>query len=253
MLKWLVVWVGLPVLIFAAVTLSASYFSISVPAKEHQYCLQAAQQAGNKKPECPLNETILDRALGAPIAFFTLLLVYFTGVLAVVGIGQGLLASEQIALARDEFNATHRPEIIIHSVKYAPEVHKSGDEDLDKIGAQVIFFNKGTGDATLKSINYNIEIRTAPLNRDIVLPSHAPRRADLASGYGDWVQCVSDIEIRMKRLTGDDSSGVVLIGKIIYEDGRGLPRQTGFCRVLKGTPQQRVWERYDDPEYEFSY
>ena len=40
----------------------------------------------------------------------------FTGVLAAVGIGQGILIYRQVRLGRDEFNATHRPKLRVRNI-----------------------------------------------------------------------------------------------------------------------------------------
>jgi hypothetical protein len=251
MLKWIAGAISLFLLL--AMVFGTVSISVPIKAKDHDECVAYAKQNHSDDSACKENETLWERGLSDPIAYETMWLALFTWALASVGVIGGILTYEQIRLARDEFNAANRPEIVIHSVKYAPRVHKSGDTDLDRIGAQVIFFNKGTGNATLKSINYSIEQRLSPLESDIVLPSHTPRRADLVSGRGDWVKCESDLEIRMARMASDKASRVFLIGKIIYEDQRGLARQVGFCRVFGGSPQRRTWDRVDEPEYEYSY
>ncbi len=149
---------------------------------------------------------------------------------------------------------TQRPRIIIHSVKYEPFVHESGDVDFDKIGARVIFYNTGTSEATIEHINYSIKQRLTPLDSGIFPHDEVPpKNKKIKSGLGDYIELTSDIEIRMARLSSDASSRVFLIGKIFYSDGSGCLRQTGFCRVWGGTPQRRVWIPVDDSEYEYAY
>ncbi len=189
----------------------------------------------------------LDKNEGVITALGTLLIAAFTLTL-------WLVTGKAVALSREEFAATHRPQIKIHSVKYDPIVNKEGDVDFDKIGARVIFYNTGTGTATISVIRYSIRQRVGPLESGIfgteVVP---PNHARIESGMGDSIEMPSDLEIRAARIAGDSTSKVYLIGVIYYSDQRGGRRQTSFCRVWGGTPQRRIWCPADEPEYEYSY
>jgi hypothetical protein len=158
-----------------------------------------------------------------------------------------------LELTRDEFNAAHRPKIVIHSVKYEPATNEK-DSDLDTLGARIIFYNRGRSDATIEAIEYSLRQRLVPLESGILLHDRIPPKHSLIeSGRGDYIQITSDIEVRTVRFVTDASSRIFLIGKIFYRDKLGGLRQTGFCRVFGGTAARRAWERIDDPEYEYSY
>ena len=254
MLKWLTVWIILPLVIVAAVMSGAALFKVSVPPKEHQECLQAAQDANNKSPYCPTEETVLQRGMSDPVAYYTLWITLFTGMLAVIGIGQGILSSQQIALARDEFSATHRPKIVVHSVRYDPIFGESGDTELDRPAATVIFYNTGDSPTIIESITYSITQRRFPLESGINPRKQlVPRSIEIASGIGDFIKLESEAEIRTIQLKSDGASKHVLIGKVYYNAKGGGLRQTGFCRVLERGTHGFSWEPVDNPEYEYCY
>ena len=50
------------------------------------------------------------------LALFTLLLVIVTGALAAIAIWQGCQLKASVSLAREEFNATHRPRIVVRRI-----------------------------------------------------------------------------------------------------------------------------------------
>ena len=65
---------------------------------------------------------------------------------------QGRLTQEAIKLARDEFNAAHRPEIIIHNMEHAKVTGTSF------VGANITYVNKGTAPAKNATISGKIEL-----------------------------------------------------------------------------------------------
>jgi len=83
MWKRAVVW-ALPLPIFVTVLIGAAVIRIPVPPQDYQNCLQAAQQSGNKETGCRRYETIWQRGLSDPVAYYTLWLTLFTGALAIV-------------------------------------------------------------------------------------------------------------------------------------------------------------------------
>jgi hypothetical protein len=83
------------------------------------------------------------------IARYTIKLTLFTGVLAFVGIATSALGLWQILLTRADLNATHRPQIIVHSVEFFHGVINDGEDSL--IEAYVWYVNKGVGKAKITS------------------------------------------------------------------------------------------------------
>lgn len=242
MLKWLVVWLGLPLAIVLAVTLGAASFWVSVPPKEHQYCLQAAKESGQKEPDCPLQETILSRALEDPVAFFTLCLVYFTGLLAVVGIGQGLLSSEQIQLAREESAIRNRPRMRVRFVE--------GPEPLDgnKWTFRIYLANVGDGIATIKATTVELSEDNGGSTKIIPIEDFPREDRKIEVGAGMMVNAIPK-EFGIFEAAWTKSA--LIRGRVVYEDGRGNSRITSFAR--ERDPESKYWARSEDyapDEYE---
>src|SRR5689334_20860481 len=94
--------------VVAAVIGGAQVISVPVGRERYEDCRNTAKAEKNNHPDCKTRETLWDRGLADPIAYYTLWLTFFTLALATVGTLQGILIRQQIRLARDEFNATHR-------------------------------------------------------------------------------------------------------------------------------------------------
>jgi hypothetical protein len=82
-----VVWLAGAAMVLLAI---AGIQSLRVPlaASEYQECLKGAQSAKRKSNECKPYETMWERTASDPVAFYTLWLTAFTGVLAVGGVIQ---------------------------------------------------------------------------------------------------------------------------------------------------------------------
>ena len=75
----------------------------------------AAKAAKQDQRSCKLKQTIWDRTIVDPVAYYTLWLTLFTGALALVGVAQWGAIGRQLGLARDEFEASHRPWIAMRA------------------------------------------------------------------------------------------------------------------------------------------
>jgi hypothetical protein len=181
------------------------------------------------------------------------LLALFTLFLVVVGVVQGWALIRTVNLARSEFNATHRPHIRIHSVKFhTPEVRR--EKDLEQVGAAVFYANDGDQEAIIEAINFSFELRQIPLDSDIALQGVAVLpKTPIAGGMRGWFQISDEWDVRTVKLTSDDNSRYFLIGRIVYRAPRGGLREMGFCRHFTWDAQRCRWETHDNPEYEYSY
>ena len=201
-------------------------------------------------------ESGLERFKSDPNAWFAAAIAAFTLALFFASIWTNILTSRTIKLARDEFNASHRPRIIIHSVKNSPVIRDSSDDGLDNICATITFFNTGDSTAKIESIFYSIAFRKFPLENGInPIKEFDPRNTIIESGMGDFIKLETDIEMRMWKLRTNTVIKLILIGKIFYRDKTGAFRQTGFCRALDygANGEGLIWERIDNLEYEYGY
>ena len=96
-------WPALPL----GVLMALAIWGLTLPqTKPNPQPIHSAERAADKKAGDPNEE----------LAAYTLWLTIFTGVLALVGMTQGWLIREQIKLARDEFNSTHRPRLRVRNI-----------------------------------------------------------------------------------------------------------------------------------------
>jgi hypothetical protein len=191
--------------------------------------------------------------LTAALARFTEYLFYATAALGAITVVIAIVGVYQVMLARSEFNATHRPHIRIHSVKFhTPEIKR--EKDLEQVGATVFYANDGDQEAVIESINFSFELRQIPLDSDIVLQGVAVLpKTPIAGGMRGWFQVNDEWDVRTVKLTSDNNSRYFFIGRIVYRAPRGGLREMGFCRHFTWDPRRCRWEIHDNPEYEYSY
>lgn len=161
----------------------------------------------------------------------------------------------QIELARDEFNATHRPKIIVHATSLPMDFSAHNPDDMC-IGAFIQYFNIGASPAKIINIRARITRSRQPLQSGIFVHETAPiRTAFLESGMKDYVRLKSDYSLNFERTiqcAEDAIKGVpICMGTIRYEDGRGAIRETGFCYRLDAVGER--WVSAEEPEYEYAY
>lgn len=238
----------MPLLIIGALVAGASSLRVSVPTEEHQYCLQAAKDSGNKKPNCPTDESVWKRGLSDPVAYYTLWLTVFTGVLAGVGIGQGYLIGRQINLARDEFEATHRPKVIVREVYWEPDETGTGINRAGKI--TIILANTGSRDAYISEFHTEFN-RTdeRPILHD---GTNIPHEWKLSRGT--FQTATVGINTSEQFSFGAFSDGMIGIvnyqGLIIYTDDAGVRYRSVFKR--RCSSRETVFVRTDNPDDEYS-
>jgi hypothetical protein len=228
----------LPPLVIVAMILGARSFWVPVTKDRYEDCFYAAKQTGNKHPDCRLYETIWERGFVDPTAYYTLWLTLFTGVLAAVGIAGTIFGLQQIKLARDEFNATHRPRIRVRymSIPIGPD---SGNE------FDIVIANTGESDAIVISYQISVRIPDEPTPDIIVeMRPHPFKEFVLKSGerhlfpnkFFKWVP----------------PDEMIFLGTIIYTDAaRQITRMTGFARELDaGWSTYRISKKHSESEYE---
>jgi len=190
-----------------------------------------------------------------PVASFTTVLAMLTAGLIGVGISQGRLIARQITLGRDEFNATHRPEIVVHSAMAATAVMRGSKT---AIGASITYFNKGTTPATnveICALIVPMQYGMRPQDRIAIPVVREPAPDSVIPGRPYFFNVWSDVEHHRAELRGGDTTlppeaTVYCIGTVSYDDGAGVRRQTGFCWRWE---QDRRWESDYLSSYYYSY
>jgi hypothetical protein len=163
---------------------------------------------------------------------------------------QGRLTRESIQLARDEFNATHRPRISVRGFRTLAET--VGDAE---VSTTFIYANVGDLPAKIVEIRTNVTIdRTLPSG--LIFVRHKIEHVTLASGEKETF-AINDnsMEMHFHRTTNQDRppssvpSTAYVTGVIVYEDTAGRRRETGFCRVNNDGIDR--WLLAEHSEYEY--
>jgi hypothetical protein len=246
-----------------AVYVGANSFTAPVPQADQDNCYTAAAQTGQKEPNCPMSETVWERGLRDPVAFYTLCLTWFTGVLAVLGIFQGFLTLQQINLSRDEFISSHRPKLRLRHLRM--ELPVLGEP----MRLQFALSNIGDTPAKVAVADVTLIIANAlpvldeasgnMVNQELRTPVTFPVGSMIAAGDSITLKGTSDANFHG---TADPpmedwfATRTDVVGTITYADDLGTRRLTAFyrrCRELNrfefrdgfSKAQKRDWE-YED-------
>jgi hypothetical protein len=190
-------------------------------------------------------------------------LVWFTGLLAGIGFLQLLVfgwqgfqlkrtvtaAKEATELANKEFISTHRPKIIVYGLNFSGDV--TGDQP---VPISFRYVNSGDSDAVVTGFGTRIIQLADPLvpadieftHQEITPPIEVP------SGMHGFRLTPDTIRPDTVVAGGTFETGsTVCVGVVLYRDGNGTRRQTGFCRKFDFTSGR--WVKMEDDEYEYSY
>jgi hypothetical protein len=166
------------------------------------------------------------------------------------------LTRDSLALTRDEFNATHRPEIIAYGFEvFRERVEDQGYVVGQPICARFAVVNKGTGDAIISDIGGRI-VFDEHFRPGMPLPTCGIQNRTLAAG-----EVLRDIVIAgdsKQSAAADFNAGfpspsnphLLCIGLIVYEDAEGRRRETGFSRSFEKGDR---WVRMDNSEQDYAY
>lgn len=252
MLKTILTWtaaIAALCLIVAAVIVGAKSISIPIPQADYQSCLHPAQGEQHTKPQCETTESLWDRGLSDPIAYYTLWLTFFTLALAVVGIVSSVFTGQQIRLSREEFIATHRPDIILRE----PRFEWVGEKQI----VRFFLVNRGDGAGTVIDSRIGLEHHEdiGPALNMLCNGSNDLGHIALASGEIRECEWTVPGAIQLMRVAADEPTlgllgAIYLMGSLDYVDGSGRRRRTVFCR--KYDPRRRRFVPTGDPEHEYA-
>jgi hypothetical protein len=165
-------------------------------------------------------------------AVSTVVIAVFTVVLAVVGFFQARLIRKSIDLARDEFNSSHRPRIIMRDVWCEP-------------GGDIYYMLFNTGDAPTTIVESWIQAEFVPTGTPLrqlrsAGHDHLGKLKFAAGEMKDLTyQVPAEIGAYMlipsvMNIANDDRpamhGGFYFTGAILYEDGAGNRRRSVFRR-----------------------
>ncbi|MGA8499398.1 MAG: hypothetical protein WB764_28220 [Xanthobacteraceae bacterium] len=207
---------------------------------------RAADQESDATNQTPREKT--DEA----IARYTKELAYFTAILAIATIGLGIGTFFQIKLGRAEFNATHRPKIIIHAIEFRRVPHNDGDDDWDRVGVIFLCFN--TGESPAKNVEARgqiLAVADTPINVQRPIVESFPV---IKSGEKFTFEINSDWlvrELHQRKEIGYPSFKCV--GTVVYFDGNGTRRETAFYRELILSVSGERWDSAKSPQHEYEY
>jgi hypothetical protein len=177
------------------------------------------------------------------IALFTFTLWWSTK-------GMMKATKESVDLARQEFVSTHRPRIIVYGLAFGGRFSEN-----KPIPISFRYVNAGDSDAQVTGFGSHIfslsetmmpaEIRFT--HQEISPPIDCPSGKHGTRLTPDTIH--PDIVIAADVM--DDPEKIVCVGYVLYRDGNGTRRQTGFCRQFDLSAGR--WIKMQDDEYEYSY
>ncbi len=247
--KWLILAVCIFVLL-----ISFSYF---VPV----YGNICSKQDHTNQENCPIYHisTVIFWHLGELLNYYggainavaTAFIGWFTYTLNKTSREQARITDDALKLARDEFNATHRPKIILRSFQIREKEIPAGQN------VEFIFIAHNIGESPGKII----EVRSATLilpdkekiPNDLSLPFSERFNYALQSGQrevfpGNGGSAPTDEE-SMAVFAG--AKVLLCLGIVVYLDDGGIRRETGFCRRYRSREDE--WDTIKDSEYEYAY
>jgi len=184
-------------------------------------------------------------------AISTLVIAFFTVVLAFVGWRQAKLTRQAIALARDEFNATNRPELFVR------DVHASSEGDRTGIAYTVVNRGKAPCNITRSALvaevvdtgKLAVNLRPTGKRNDVGAIALAPGQT--YEGIFSNVTEAFEFGFFIESNKSHDFVGELhFAGAIEYTDASQIVRRVVFRRRFEHASQRFV--ETGDPETNYS-
>lgn len=242
--------------IFVAVVVVLSFLPMRYQAcetnqyTEHEYCAsyQMVAYAFVKIMQ------FLDHYGSAFTALATIAIAGFTATLWYSTNGMLQATKDAVDLTRDEFNATHRPKLFVHTVTV---IDKGRWRDKSAKGI-ITVVNGGDSPAFViewRAIIYYQHPEAAFVPGLDVEPVQTPNPAGAGIGAGEW----QDIGHSQVRGVDDDwdqfialGGRMFFLGRITYKGSDGVRRNVGFCREYDAETEG-AWRVVKQSEYEYAY
>ena len=188
-------------------------------------------------------------------AVATVIIAWFTFTLARVGRDQHDAAISAVNLARDEFNAAHRPKLHVRIVKLV----SPRDDDIFRVCIQIV--NTGYGVATIEFCRFNVacrDPRTGDWDRPII-PIIASTMEDHPRPF--YTIMDGEVAIGAERLdvfahrfecrftSAPATYEICVLGEYRYRDSARNVRTTGF--IWTWNEGRDRFEKSDDPEFSY--
>lgn len=180
---------------------------------------------------------------------FGLILTIFVSIMATVITGRAARAAgAQVKEMRRQFDATHRPLIVVRvGIR---NIHLQSTP----VEVRCVAANSGATDARI------VQTACVILNTDYVLPGAlnmvpivpTDEQSTIAPGSAFRWDAHSE-SIFPAEFDGYERMGwrIFCVGFVVYLDKNGARRQMGFCRVYNRKTQR--FDPTNDPDYEYSY
>jgi hypothetical protein len=192
------------------------------------------------------------------IALYTEVLAWFTGLLALVSSAQitflfradktariaAEAASDGVKVARDEFNTTHRPRLIVRFIEAEALMPMKGPRAqiiVDNVADLTAYVTHAAGDIAQRVDATWIGMPHPPTGSPL-----APERV-IAPGSRDWFRVESNWPLNEDNIAAVRSGlhQLVLVGHLQYRDANDVVRYTGFYRQFD--PADRSYRQADPP------
>jgi hypothetical protein len=212
--------------------------------------VDGAEDSKNRKRQEGASEFWAAKLTDWLLAGFTALLVLFTYRLwrSTEKLWESTTAT--VNLAREEFVATHRPKIRIHTVEVTRRL-KDGD-DTNLIGASILGFN--VGESSAKNLEVRGQIFMGPRFALDVQRPIVKTFEEVLSGQKFHAEVTSDCPVVHAAAGLRTGIHCYCLGWIAYWDGNGHRRETGFClRAQFSTENGDRWVSAEEPEHEYEY
>lgn len=170
------------------------------------------------------------------------------------------IARKSVDLARDEFNATHRPKLIVRRI--APIEHEDNGYP---IGVRYAVHNVGDGVATIVAMSEKIWLPGDSINLPAIPPYDIAIEQSIMLESGDWreFRCITPVDDREELafrfgfgeakspINPATDADILFLGYIDYVDRLGRKRQTAFlrlfdCKVKRFNPINHHEYEYQD-------
>ena len=178
-------------------------------------------------------------------------LVVVTAFLAGIGIWQGCQLQKSVRLARDDFNAMHRPRIRVRHIFLSEDPITHDDHvsfTIANVGSTIAHITGGMNCIEYRPKLSGLPNIQKPIKDGIPIGAYTLSAGEQHSYTIDHKAVMAAFQFERPALTEENRMGrLYCYGFIIYTDNLGTIRETGFCRVFDGNSFIRV----DNPDYEY--